>query len=115
MEKVFTALGILLILIVILYLSYVCTKFVGKRVRGTGLSGSARNIRVLEQRMFNQEASVALLQVSERIFLVGITPHNISLLTELDDETLLQEASLPEEDNYAPPFKDLLLKMKDRK
>ena len=64
---------------------------------------------------FNQEASVALLQVSERIFLVGITPHNISLLTELDDETLLQEASLPEEDNYAPPFKDLLLKMKDRK
>ena len=112
MEKVFTALGILLILIVILYLSYVCTKFVGKRVRGTGFSGSARNIRVLEQRMFNQEASVALLQVSERIFLVGI---NISLLTELDDETLLQEASLPEEDNYAPPFKDLLLKMKDRK
>ena len=113
--KIFTALGILLVLVVILYLSYICTKYVGQRVRGSGFGGSSRNIRVLEQRAFNQESSVALLQVSERIFLVGVTSHEVSLLTEIDDDSLLQDLSLSEEESPVPSFKDLLLKMKDRK
>lgn len=115
MEKVFTALGILLVLIGILYLSYICTRFFGRRISGKGLGQPTKNIRVLEQKMFNQESSVALLQVSEQIFLVGITPQNISLLTEIGDKSLLKDLSLPEEDVYAPQFKDFLLRLKDRK
>lgn len=73
-KKVLTALGILLVLILVLYLSYICTRYVGKRARGVGFGGNAQHIRVLEQSRCSQDASVALLQVSERLFLVGVTP-----------------------------------------
>ena len=40
-EKVLTALGILLVLILVLYLSYICTRYVGKRARGRAAHQSA--------------------------------------------------------------------------
>ena len=43
-EKVLTALGILLVLILVLYLSYICTRYVGKRARGVGFGGGAQHI-----------------------------------------------------------------------
>lgn len=115
-EKVLTALGILLVLIVVLYLSYLCTRYVGTRARGVGFGGGAQHIRVLEQSRCSQEASVALLQVSERLFLVGVTPQNVSLLAEIDDDALLQDLSQPEaNDAGMPSFRDMLLRMRDRK
>ena len=72
-EKVLTALGILLVLILVLYLSYICTRYVGKRARGVGFGGGAQHIRVLEQSRCSQDASVALLQVSERFWRRSMT------------------------------------------
>lgn len=55
-------------------------------------------------------------QVSERLFLVGVTPQNVSLLAEIDDDSLLQDLSQPEDDNLMmPSFRDMLLRMRDRK
>ena len=127
-EKVLTALDILLVLIVVLYLSYLCTRYVGKRARGVGFGGSAQHIRVLEQSRCSQDASVALLQVSERLFLVGVTPQNVSLLAEIDDDSLLQDLSQPSITVFPactdrktvrlkkmPSFRDMRLRMRDRK
>lgn len=115
-EKVLTALGILLVLILVLYLSYICTRYVGTRARGVGFGGGAQHIRVLEQSRCSQDASVALLQVSERLFLVGVTPQNVSLLAEIDDDSLLQDLSQAEaNDAGLPSFRDMLLRMRDRK
>lgn len=115
MEKVFTALGILLVLIIILYLSYICTKYVGNKARVGGFGSSAQNIRVVEQRMMGRESSVAIIQAGNRFLLVGVTPQKVNLLTELDEESLSSESLMMEEDKYAVNFKDMLQKFRDRK
>lgn len=116
MEKGLTALGMLLVLIVILYLTYICTRYVGRRAGGIGSGGTSQNMRILEQRMLGRDSSIAMVQVGERVLLVGISPQSITLLTEIDDESILK--SIPpvtEEASAIPPFKDFLLRFKDRK
>lgn len=115
MEKVFTALGILLVLIAILYLSYVCTRYVGQKAGAGGFGGSSRNIHILEQKMLSRDGSVAIVQISGKLYLVGVTPQNISLLTEIEDESLIKEFPPAEEEKFAVPFKDVMLRFKDRK
>lgn len=69
----------------------------------------------MDQIPLGQESSAALVKISGRIFLLGITGQNVNLLTELKDDELL-ELSVPESTNYAgAAFKDVIERLKDRK
>ena len=115
-QSIVTGLGTLLIIIAILFLTYIVTKYIGNRMGAGRYAGGVSHYLGIVDRMFlGQEISVALIRVSERIFLVGITNDNINLLTEIKEEELT-ELSLPEVENSAGAAnKDMMDRLKDRK
>ena len=116
LQSIITAVTTLLIVVAILFLTYIFTKYVGTKMSvGRYAGGSSRYIRVMDQTLLGQESSVALVNISGRVFLLGITGQNVNLLTVLRDDELT-ELSAPENANYAgAAFKDVIERLKDRK
>ena len=73
------ALVISLILIAFLVARKVAPQYFNRRE-------SQRNLKVIESLSVGEKRTVALIQVGERRFLIGNTPHQITLLSQLEDE-----------------------------
>jgi flagellar biosynthetic protein FliO len=76
------ALVISLILIVFLVARKIAPQYFNKR-------STEKNLRVIESMSMGEKRSIALIQIGERRFLVGNTPHQITLLSQLTDLPLL--------------------------
>ena len=71
-------------------LAYFTAKFVGSRFNAKSSGGG----RVLENLPLGSNRSVCVIKIAGRVFLLGVTENNITLLSEItDDETIenLQE------------------------
>lgn len=115
LEGLVTALSTLLVIIVILYLAYIVTKHVGKNAGFRGFAGSSRHITMIDQVVLGQGMSVAIIKISERVFLLGVTANQITLLAEFTDGDWLDLPSADAEPVGALDFKDIISKIKDRK
>lgn len=104
----FTAIGTLIMVVVILYLAYVVTKYIGK---GVGLKTQSGCMRVRDQIALGRDRAAAVVQIGTRFFLVGIAGAQISLLGELEEEDLipLHNPDIPEKPY--PDFKELMDKL----
>lgn len=79
----------LVVIIGIIYL----TVFLLRKLSGNRLGGSKGTaIQIIEQTYLAPKKSVCLLKLADRAVLVGITDTSINLLTELDWDSLPQEA-----------------------
>ncbi len=97
--------------IVIIYLSYLASKYRGK---GLGRSGSSRYMRLIDQVTLGQDRHVAIMQVGGKYLLVGVTSGQISLLSEVSDEDLFPlEPDEEEGDGKIPDFKTMIGKLGD--
>lgn len=111
-KGVATAVFTLLIVIVILYLTFVCTKYIGK---GVGLKTRSKNMKVLDQIILGRDRSAAIVQIGNRFFLVGITASQISILGELDEEDIILLQEPGEQERLSPDFGEIFEKLKNRK
>ncbi|MBU9739375.1 flagellar biosynthetic protein FliO [Diplocloster agilis] len=71
----------LVVLVGVLYLAYITTKFVAK---GAGPKGMSGNIQILEKTPLGRDSCLLIVQVQERYLLLGVTPSGIEKLQELD-------------------------------
>ena len=97
--------------VLIIYLSYLVSKYIGT---GLNKSGSSRYMRLVDQITMGQDRHIAIIQVSNKFFLVGITAGQISVLSELQDEELLPLApDISEVGANALDFKAMMDKFSD--
>ncbi|PSV23339.1 flagellar biosynthetic protein FliO [Photobacterium leiognathi subsp. mandapamensis] len=82
-----TLASLLLVLVIIVFLAWLL-----KRMRVAGISGNDSGLKVVKQLAVGQRERVVLLQVGEEQMLVGITQHNISLLSKLDKPLTMDES-----------------------
>ncbi len=108
-----TAAGTLILVVGILFLCWFATKKLAGMGQPGQFRGNGSRIRLLDQVGLGPDKGVALIQVGRRYWLVGVASSGISLLAELDEETV-GEAEVP---NGGQPmdFKQLLESFKDRK
>lgn len=111
-QGIATAVITLVIVVLILYLTYICTRYIG---RGAGMRTRSRNMKVLDQIALGRDRSAAIMQIGDRFFLVGITASQISLLAELDGEEIVQLQGPEEAERLAPDFGEIFEKLKNRK
>ncbi|MDO5095075.1 MAG: flagellar biosynthetic protein FliO [Peptostreptococcaceae bacterium] len=83
MQGTFPLLLSIVILIGILYLAYLASKFLGG---ATARQSSAKHIRLLDSMAVGQDKAIAAVRIGERQFLLGITQGGISNLAELNEE-----------------------------
>ena len=86
-KSVFSLIFGLILFAGILYLAYISTKLIGKRYMLSGRGG--KNLKILESVSVGRDMTIAIARAGERIFLVGITPGRINLLSELKEDDLL--------------------------
>ncbi|MCR5815520.1 MAG: flagellar biosynthetic protein FliO [Ruminococcus sp.] len=100
-KSVFTLIFGLILFAGILYLAYISTKFIGKRYMLNGKGG--RNLKILETVSVGRDMTMAIARAGERIFLIGITPDRINLISELKEDDLLSPYS--DEEQGTPTIK----------
>lgn len=108
LKGIFTAIVTLLVVIGILYLAYVVTKYIGN---GAILKARSGCMQVRDQIPLGKDRSAAIVQIGERYFFIGISAGQISLLSELDEEDLtsLNISDMPEK--QYPDFRDMMDKI----
>ncbi len=97
-------LGVLAVVVLILYLAYFVTRWIGMH----GVPGGAGAIRpdgagrfrILGQLAVGRNERLVLVRLDERCYLLGVTEHQITLLRELDGE---EAARWIAEGAVAPP------------
>lgn len=99
--ELFTLLGMLLTVALVLLLAWLVTRYLAGR--GLGMrrpSGAGKRMNLLEQMPLGREQRLALVQVGERYFLLGISSAGISRLAELSGE---EAARWTEENGIGTP------------
>ncbi len=97
--------------VLIIYLSYLFSKYVGK---GMAKGGSSRYMRLLDQIALGPDRQIAVVQIGDRYLLVGIASGQINVLTEIEDEDLLPLS--PDEGETGmktPDFRAIMGKLSD--
>lgn len=93
----------------IIYLSYLASKYIGK---GTNMNQRSRYMRVLDQIAVGQDRCIAIVQIGMKYFLVGIASGQVNILSEIQEEDLVQIHATEKPINELSNFKDTLEKWK---
>ncbi len=81
-----TAIMVLLVFVLILYLAYFATKKLGKRLSFRGVGN--KNIKIIESVSLGQNKAIMIIQSGGKTLLVGMTQNEIRLISEIDGEKL---------------------------
>jgi len=103
MGPVLSLLGMLAAMAAILFAAHFVTKWIAARsAPHMTAAGGDERLRVLGRISLGRDGQAVVLQIGERCLLLGVTPTNISLLRELDEEETARWIS-GEEEKIAPP------------
>lgn len=108
-----TAVVTLLLVVLIIYLSYICSKFIGK---GYGVRKRSGFMKLIDQMAVGQDKSIAVIQAGVHYYLIGIASSGITVLAELTEEDL---TALPNESDLVSgagqpvEFKQILEKIQN--
>ncbi len=75
----------LLAIVLVLYLCYVFSKFIAKKVNNVS---DSNNIKVLERVAIAQDKGLAVIEICGKYYLIGFANNNIEILKELNGEDL---------------------------
>ena len=90
---------------VVLVMAYFAARFIGGRFNAARMSASGG--RVLENLPLGPNRSVCTVEMAGRVFLLGVTDHNINLLGEITDKDLIEHLhaqSIAQGDMFSQEF-----------
>ena len=110
--QLMSALGSLIVVILVVVLAFVTSRWYAKKISGGGFVGSGRHIKVVDRVALGQTAGLAIVEVGGKYYFVGISERKVELLCELDDYARF----VGEMDDPAPsePFSSVLRKFMDK-
>lgn len=100
-------LGTLLGIAVILYLAYISTKLLGRKM--SLKTGSGRKLKILDSVSVGQGKMILVVQAGKKTFLVGAAAESINLISELDSSEFTEDETPPETGmDFRTAFKKVL-------
>lgn len=112
LKGIFTAFVTLLFIILILYLAFVCTKYIG---RGVNLRNKSRYMKVVDQLVLAQDRQVTIVKIGTVHYLVGVSSSQINLLAKVPEEELIPLPLDSEAAGNVPDFKEILDKLGNKR
>lgn len=107
--SIFQAIVSIIILLGILYLAYLASKYLGtSAVRRS----SSKHIKLLDMMSLGQDKAIAAIKVGDKQFLLGVTQGSITKLVDLNENDIIEMLAEKEEAPMAGQgFKDILNKI----
>ncbi len=106
--KMLSALGIVLGGMFVVF--YFMKRFLKRDITGS----NETLIRVLASSYVGMKKNISLIEIPGAVLVVGITNDNISLLSKIEDEKILEKFRLSKEQQIQTPFSDHLQKLSSR-
>lgn len=112
-ESFFQLVGILLVFMFVLALTYLVTKWIAGYQQGIVAN---KNIRVIETFRVSSNKFIQIIQVGEKYLAVSVCKDTINVLTELTEEQLTWMPSMEEkkEANVNESFQEILNNLKKK-
>lgn len=88
-------------LIIIVGLTYLTMKLLRKNMK---VLSKAASINVLDQFAFSMNKGIYITQIAGKVYVLGVTDHNINLITEITDETEIDEIFAKAKEREAEPI-----------
>lgn len=88
----------LFVSLIVICVAYFATQWIGKYAKGLG-NNRGRLIKIAESVYLGPNRGLHLVLVGNKIYLVGQGEQGMNLLTELDDEELIQQVKAAGENN----------------
>ena len=85
-REIVSMIGTVILMIAVFAGAYYASKYVGKRYQPR--SGASKNLSVLESQTLGKDRSLLIVKAANKVFLVGATPHEITLISELDAQQI---------------------------
>jgi len=108
-----TLLRLALALAVVLPLAYAAARFYGKRAAG------GRALKLIDGVALGPNRGIYLVEVGDQILVVGVTPHQVNLLSRLSDpeavRKLKEEARAKREPAFPQKLEDALARLRGPK
>lgn len=112
MDSLFQLIGVSILFIIILVITYYTTKFVGGAKLGMTKNS---NFKVIETFKITQNKYLQLIQIGTRYFVISISKDDIRFLTELNEnEIKQQDETKPPKSNFTELFNSVLKKQKEK-
>ena len=122
-QSVWSLLGMLLVVLLVLALAYAATRWLGSSYGGKGgrvpagkmRAGGSERFRVIGQISLGRAERLVLARLGDRCYLLGVTEHGFTLLKELEGEEAqewLREEEIPVPASFMDVLKDNLRKRK---
>ncbi len=88
--------------------AYYVSKYVGKHYKPN--YGLSKNITVIDSTVIGKDRSLLLVKVGEKVFLIGSTPNEFTLLSEFEAGQFadLSEANIPVQNDFISTFRDVI-------
>ncbi len=111
-HPVWSLLGVLAVVILILYMAYLTTKWIGTHSTQGGAGGllasGSGSFRLIGQLAVGRSERLVLVRLSQRCYLLGVTEHQITLLRELDGDEAAEWIEKSENTAPVPGFREVL-------
>ena len=90
-----SVIGMFVVMILIFVAAFYATKLMGRNYAGQ--TSSSREMRVIDRLMLGRDRYLLIVEVGEKVLLLGVSPQQIDNLTELDSEAFNNLS--PEQEN----------------
>ena len=105
-ESILVGIGTIVLMLAVFVGAYYFSKFLSKKYQPK--YGDAKNIEVIERMTVGKDQSLALVKVSDRVFLLAFTAQSVTKIEEMDaslfpENTVVQNAG---ENNFMTFFTD---------
>lgn len=84
--EIMSTIGTILLMVAVFVGAYFVSKYVGKHYQPH--NGSSGNISVIESQSVGKDRALIIVKTADRAFLIGTTPREFTLISELDVEKL---------------------------
>lgn len=81
-KEILSMVGTLVLMLLVFVAAYYVSKFVAKKY--SPKASASKNLEIIENLNVGKDKSIMVVKAAERLFLVGVTGHEFTLLSELD-------------------------------
>jgi len=89
--EIMSMIGTIVLMVAVFVGAYYVSKYVGKHYQPR--TGSSSNISIIESKTLGKDRSLLVVKSAGKAFLIGATPREIALISELDAEKLVPPAA----------------------
>ena len=107
-SEILSIIGTIVLMIAVFAAAYFVSKYVGKHYKTN--YGVSKHITVIESAIIGKDRSLLIVKAGEKAFLIGSTPNEFTLLSELDAQQFAadSEDSVSAQKDFISTFRDVI-------